>query len=219
MTKKVLMLHGLAQSGPYFESKTKGFRRVLEPLGYEFYYPTAPNKISPADLPVELGDVEASNGSEFNAWIVEDPTNGEYRLPETSIQFLRQYILDNGPFDGIVGFSQGAGVTGYLMTDFHGLLGFTPEEHPPIKFFMAFSGFRFRPEIYQEQYDKNIITVPSLHVQGTLDTVTEPEKVQLLFKSCREDTRTFLQHAGGHFVPNSKGFVLKVADWLKEVDP
>lgn len=44
MTKNVLMLHGLAQSGDYFASKTKGFRAEMEKLGYKLYYPTAPNE-------------------------------------------------------------------------------------------------------------------------------------------------------------------------------
>ena len=59
------------------------------------------------------------------------------------------------------------------------------------------------------------ITVRSLHVQGQLDTVTESSQVKGLYTSCKEGTSTFLEHSGGHFVPNSKGFVLKIADWLQ----
>ena len=215
MSKKVLMLHGLAQSGPYFESKTKGFRRVLEPLGYEFFYPTAPINLSPADLPSDVADIGAASGDDYHAWLQPDPLHGEYRLPDVTLKFLKEYVVENGPFDGICGFSQGAGVTGYLMTDFNNLLGLTEEQQPAIKFFIAFSGFRFRPEIYQEQYIQHPITVRSLHVQGQLDTVTESSQVKGLYASCKEGTSTFLEHSGGHFVPNSKGFVLKIADWLQ----
>lgn len=125
--------------------------------------------------------------------------------------------IENGPFAGIVGFSQGAGVAGYLATDFNGLLGLTAEEQPPLEFFMAVSGFRFQPQQYQEQYDLHPISVPSLHVQGELDTITEPAKVQGLYNSCTEDSRTLLMHSGGHFVPNSRGFVRKVAQWLQQL--
>ncbi|CDO93037.1 unnamed protein product [Kluyveromyces dobzhanskii CBS 2104] len=212
------MLHGLAQSGPYFEFKTKGFRRVLEPLGYEFFYATAPNKLSPADLPTDAEDLGASSGDDYHTWIQPDPVKGDYRLPEVTVKYLKEYVLENGPFDGVCGFSQGGGITGYLMTDFNNLLGLSEEEQPPLKFFIVFSGFRFTPAIYQEQYNAHPINVNSLHVRGQLDTVTDSGDIQRLYDSCTEDTRTLLEHPGGHFVPNSKGFVTKIADWLNSLE-
>lgn len=220
MGKKILALHGLAQSGDYFRSKTKGLRNELEKQGYELIYATAPNKYSPADIPDALGDVETTgDDNHVLAWIEDDIANNSYKLPQTTIDYLHNFVIENGPFDGVLGFSQGAGVAGYLVTDFNGLLNVTLEQQPPLHFFMAFSGFRFRPECYQSQYDNHPITIPSLHVQGELDTITEPFKVEALFNSCTPETRTFLKHAGGHYVPNSRGFAKKVVDWLQKVDP
>ncbi|KAL3228595.1 Family of serine hydrolases 2 [Nakaseomyces bracarensis] len=217
MSKKVLMLHGLAQSGDYFESKTKGFKQELEKLGYELYYPTAPNRYPPADLPAGLLD-EISDGMTSSdgviAWLQNDEQGGGYSIPDTTITFLHDYIISHGPFHGLVGFSQGAGVAGYLATDINGLLGLTAEEQPQLEFMMVFSGFRFRPPKYQAQYDSHPIKIRSLHVQGELDTVTEPERVQSLFTSCDSETRTFLSHKGGHFIPNSRGFLKKIVEWL-----
>lgn len=219
MTRKILALHGLAQSGDYFKSKTKGLRSELEKQGYEVIYATAPNKYQPADIPDNVGDVLINEGaSEVLAWIEDDLQNSTYKLPQTTIKYLHDFIVENGPFVGVIGFSQGAGVAGYLMTDFNGLLGLDAEQQPPLKFFMAFSGFRFRPERYQRQYDENPISIPSLHVQGELDTITEPFKVEQLYDSCTPETRTFLKHSGGHYVPNSRGFAKKVVEWLQEVD-
>ncbi|SMN22089.1 similar to Saccharomyces cerevisiae YOR280C FSH3 Putative serine hydrolase [Maudiozyma saulgeensis] len=219
MTKRILMLHGLAQTGPYFNSKTRNFRTALEGLGYELFYPTAPNRYPAADIPTDLLDSVATepNSNEVVAWIENDEVNHTYFLPKTTINFLHDYVCENGPFEGVVGFSQGAGVAGYLMTDFNGLLGLTSEEQPTLKFFMSFSGFRFVPETYQEQYNNHIIAIPSLHVKGELDTVTEPWKIESLYNSCLEDSRTILMHGGGHFVPNARGFVKKVVDWLQTV--
>ncbi|EDO16565.1 hypothetical protein Kpol_1064p47 [Vanderwaltozyma polyspora DSM 70294] len=218
MVKRVLMLHGLAQSGEYFASKTKGFRTELEKEGYELSYATAPKEFLPADIPDSYSEVLEGSLGVVLAWIENDLVNNSYFLPKETIDYLHDYVLDNGPFHGIVGFSQGAGVAGYLMTDFNGLLGLSVEEQPPLKFFIAFSGFRFRPEIYQEQYDKHPITVPSLHVQGELDTITEFDKVEGLYNSCSQGTRTLIRHPGGHYVPNSKGFSKKVINWLHQVD-
>lgn len=219
------MLHGLAQSGEYFHSKTKGFRTAFENLGYTLYYPTAPNRFPSADLPVDDDSIDygsignnTTDGNKIIAWLQNDITKTSYTLPDTTIVFLHDYIIENGPFDGIVGFSQGAGLAGYLATDINMLLNLTNVEQPELKFFISFSGFRFKPAQYQEQYDLNPIKIPSLHVKGDLDTITEPEKVESLFNSCLIDKRTMLIHPGGHFVPNSRGFVKKIINWIESLN-
>lgn len=220
--KKILMLHGLAQTGEYFESKTKKIRLELEKIGYKLYYPTAPNSYDAADLPDELlGDVEGvSNGShKVTAWLEDDIGNNTYHIPPTTINFLHDYIIENGPFDGIIGFSQGAGLAGYLITDLNEILGLTEVEQPKLKFCMVFSGFRLAPERYQAKYDDNEISIPTLHVQGELDTITSPEKVMSLFNSCNEESRTFLKHKGGHFIPTAKSVIQKIIEWLLKVSP
>lgn len=220
MTRKVLMLHGIAQSGEIFSHKTKGLRTELEKLGFELCYATANNTMSPADVPDGASDdVVASGVSDVLTWVHSDPAKGDYEVLPSTLKYLHQYVVDNGPFEGLIGFSQGAGVGGYLMTDFNGLLGLTPDQQPAFKFFIAFSGFKFQLTRYQKQYADHPISVPSLHVQGELDTVTESEKVQALYEACTPETRTFLKHAGGHYVPNSRGFSKKVVAWLEQVDP
>lgn len=97
MTKNVLMLHGLAQSGDYFASKTKGFRAEMEKLGYKLYYPTAPNEFPPADVPDFLGEVIAdAPGDGENtgvlAWLENDPSTGGYFIPQTTIDYLHNYV-------------------------------------------------------------------------------------------------------------------------------
>ncbi|CCD27288.1 putative serine hydrolase NDAI_0K00970 [Naumovozyma dairenensis CBS 421] len=222
MAKKILMLHGLAQSGEYFASKTRGFRTELEKQGYQLCYATAPNKYPAPDFDINLDDLDGtslpSESNEILAWLQKNPSDDTYKLPDTTISYLHDYIIANGPFHGIVGFSQGAGVAGYLLTDFNGLLHLNETEQPPLEFFMSFGGFRFKPGCYQKQYDENPIKVPSLHVYGDLDTITEPEKVQSLLKSCTEGTATYLTHPGGHFVPNSRGFLKKVVTWLDSLN-
>ena len=218
MTRKILMLHGLAQSGEYFYSKTKGFRTELEKLGYTFYYATAPNKYPAADLPDYTTDI-TTDSNEVLAWLENDTINKSYSLPQTTLDYLHDICINEGPFEGIVGFSQGAGLAGYLATDFNGLLNLTSEQQPKLIFIIFVSGFRFKPEKYQQQYNDHPITIPSLHVQGELDTVSEPEKVQALLGCCEDGTKTHLMHSGGHFVPNSRGFLKKVITWLKTVDP
>ncbi|CUS20332.1 LAQU0S01e04258g1_1 [Lachancea quebecensis] len=218
MTIKVLMLHGYAQSGPIFYAKSSGLRKSLAKLGYELYYPSAPSRIPSVDISGvdDLASVFNTNAGTENifGWWLKDP-HDQYKVPQSTKDFLHDYIVENGPFDGIAGFSQGAGYAGYLCTNVRQLLGLTAEQQPDFKFFISFSGFRMDPEWFQEQYDQHPITVPSLHVMGELDTVVESSRVMRLYDSCAEDTRSLLKHPGGHFVPNGKGFVSKVANWLQ----
>ncbi|SCU79596.1 LAFA_0B04214g1_1 [Lachancea sp. 'fantastica'] len=221
MVKKVLMLHGYAQSGTIFSSKTGGFRKALGKLGYELFYPCAPNRIAGADMR-EFDDIATqfntqSGTDDIFGWWLKDP-NDQYKVPQNTVDFLRDYIIENGPFEGIIGFSQGAGYAGYLCTDVRQLLGLTLEQQPDFKFFISFSGFRMAPAWFQNQYKENLIKVPSLHVEGELDTVVESSRVMALFDACSSETRTLLKHPGGHFVPNGKGFVTKVTNWLQVLD-
>lgn len=213
------MLHGIAQTGEYFYHKTKGLRAGHEELDYELYYPTANSKVSPADVPDGASnEVVASGVNDVSTWIYPNAARTDYGIPRSTLDYLRQYVIDNGPFEGLIGFSQGAGVGGYLMTDFNVILNLTPEQQPPFKFFISFSGFKFQPIKYQSQYANHPISVPSLHVQGELDTVTESDKVQGLYEACTPETRTFMSHSGGHYVPNSRGFAKKIIEWLKSID-
>lgn len=220
MVSKVLMLHGYAQSGSIFYAKTSGLRKTLAKNGYELYYPCAPSRIPSVDINgiddmASVFNTKAGTEDIFGWWL-KDP-NDQYKVPEATVKFLHDYIVKNGPFDGIMGFSQGAGYAGYLCTEIRELLGLTAEEQPDFKFFISFSGFRMAPEWFQEQYDTNTIKVPSLHVLGELDTVVESSRVISLYKACSENNRTLLKHPGGHFVPNGKGFVTKVANWLQSL--
>ena len=72
----------------------------------------------------------------------------------------------NGPFVGILGFSQGAAVAAAIasMLERKQTL-FPPIEHPPVHFFVSVSGFRMRFEKYNQFYP---ISTPSLHVIGIL---------------------------------------------------
>lgn len=214
------MLHGIAQTGEYFYHKTKGLRTEFEKLGYELYYPTANNTMPPADVPNCASDeVVASGVNDVSTWIQIDTAKADYSILPSTLDYLRQYVIENGPFDGLLGFSQGAIVGSYLMTDFNVLLNLTHEQQPPFKFFIAFSGFKFETARCASQYVEHPINVPSLHVRGELDTVTEAEKVHALYEACTPETRTFISHPGGHYVPNSRCFSKKVTEWLKTIDP
>lgn len=218
----MLMLHGLAQSGDYFASKTRGFRETMNSLGYELFYATAPNSYSPADVGETSestissfkGDAPSTGDGNVLAWLESDYTGHSYTIPDSTLSYIRSLVLTKGPFSGIVGFSQGAGLAGYLVTDFTGILGLDNLATNEPQFAIFFSGFRLLPKKYSAQYERSPITIKTLHVHGKLDTVTEFSRVETLYHACSEESRTLLTHQGGHYVPNSRSFLNQLRDWL-----
>lgn len=232
--KKILLLHGFVQSGKIFSSKTGGLRKNLNKLGFELYYPTAPLVVTKEEL-LAIHSINKDNGkdmnvaSEFNTssnatdeyagwWKRNSQQSTDFNIDQHIIDYLHDYVVENGPFEGIMGFSQGAAFAGYLLTDFNKLLNLSENDQPPFKFFIAFSGFRLEAPQFQSAYDEHPISTPSLHVQGEQDTVVAEKRVLSLYNSCKEDSRLLLRHPGGHFVPNSKQFVTNVCNWIQMVE-
>ncbi|KAL3233527.1 Family of serine hydrolases 3 [Nakaseomyces bracarensis] len=234
MSKKILMLHGFVQNDRIFSAKTGGLRKALKKLGYELDYPCGPVAVDRTSLmsSSSVKEVEADVAKQFNTdlgpgrdgkenelfgWWERKPGGSfyDYEIPHSTFEFLRSYILENGPYDGIMGFSQGGGMGGYLVSDLNRLLNLNKEEQPDLKFFIAFSGFRLEPEIYAQHFREHPISIPTLIVQGELDTVVAESRVMSLYEAVLPQYRTLLKHHGGHFIPNQKLFLNQITGWIQ----
>ncbi|AAS53036.1 AER356Cp [Eremothecium gossypii ATCC 10895] len=213
--RKILALHGFAQSDAIFCSKTGGLRKELIKLGYEVCYPCGPVKLKRSDANSFQAETPPVQDIDVYGWYNAKEQN--YSI-ETALESLRDYIIKNGPFVGILGFSQGCALGGYLCTGIRDILGLTEEQQPDLEFFIGFSGYRLPPKELYDRFDQHPPTIPSLHIMGELDTVTEESRVQELYDCFPIESRTLLKHAGGHFVPNSKSFVAKVATWIRALN-
>lgn len=225
------MLHGFVQSGKIFSAKTGGLRKSLKKLGYELYYPTGPIRVDKEAIAKlygwqkQDGKEDLSLASEFDSsdsadeiygwYLRKGPSLNDFDIEERTLDYLHDYVVENGPFDGIMGFSQGAGMAGYLLTDFNRLLKLSEEQQPKLKFFVSFSGFKFEADQFQQSYGDKPMTIPSLHVQGELDTVVSEERSTKLYNCFDASTRHLIKHPGGHFVPNSKNVVTQVTNWIQ----
>ncbi|CAI4052167.1 hypothetical protein SKDZ_15G4160 [Saccharomyces kudriavzevii ZP591] len=222
--KKVLMLHGFVQSDKIFSAKTGGLRKNLKKLGYDLHYPCAPHSIDKKALFQSEAEKGRDAAKEFNTsatldevygWFFRKPdSSNSFEIDQKVFNYLHNYVLENGPFDGVIGFSQGAGLGGYLVTDFNKILNLTEKQQPALKFFISFSGFKLEDKAYQGSYDK-AIEIPSLHVRGELDAVVAESRIMALYDSWPQNKRTLLVHPGAHFVPNSKPFVSQVCNWVQ----
>lgn len=263
---RILMLHGFTQSGPLFQIKTKALLKLLHkafppapapghlkshPGGVELIYPTAPMKLSPEDVPSLIADsTEDGNGGlrdeAYGWWTRENDSEPyQYRGLDNGLAAIAAVLREEGPFDGVVGFSQGgcaAGMVTALLEDgrkeafnrHYAAQGgycfpesFLGEEkgstvHPAFKFAVSYSGFgASRMQQYRAFYEPKIVT-PMMHFIGSVDTVVSEERSLQLVNDCVGGEEAgnggrVVRHPGGHFLPTSKTSVVPLVAFIREV--
>ncbi|KAL8734739.1 MAG: hypothetical protein Q9181_003103, partial [Wetmoreana brouardii] len=222
-------------------------------------YPTGPISLSPSDIPGY--DAASAFGTEqqgsepeaFGWWRRKDiPNPNESKGRETKIVYtglqdgldtIAQTIEDEGPFDGVIGFSQGACAAAMVASLLEPrrqdrFLSFSsdrmktgeikeayPESfistidpaggaiQPPLKFAIIYSGFRAPGTRYSAFYDPPIAT-PTLHFLGALDGVVEEARSRALIEVC-EDAKVVV-HPGGHFLPSQRPWLDAAAAFVNE---
>lgn len=240
-TLKVLMLHGYTQSGPLFHAKTKALEKVLRKAfpGIALSYPTGPLKLKANDVPgFDMAQVE-DESSEIEAYgwwrksNVSDPP--EYVGIEEGFTVVADTLKSEGPFDGVVGFSQGAAMAAMVASLLEGETrkgafraaqarlklavsypaSFANLDHPPLKFCVSYAGFRAPGDRYTALYEPSIRT-PMCHFIGSLDTVVEEARTDSLIDAAGGPQKTtVVVHPGGHFVPNNRQYLDTVVGFIK----
>ncbi|KAL0337855.1 UNVERIFIED_CONTAM: Dihydrofolate reductase [Sesamum calycinum] len=136
----------------------------------------------------------------------------EYTNLEECIAYLCEYITSKGPFDGLLGFSQGATLSALLLG--YQAQGKILKEHPPLKLFVSISGSKFRePSICEVAY-KDPIRVKSVHFIGDKDWLKLPsEELATAFVN-----PLVIRHPQGHTVPRlDEEAVCKLSNWAMEI--
>eukprot|EP00944_MAST-04C_sp_MAST-4C-sp1_P009254 g9254.t1 len=239
---RILCLHGYEQSKESFRKKTGALRRAGKSHVAEFVFLDAPHESLPRD---------DSNSSEGKAWYLpaiskdkkssstffEDDSQGassggsrSWNLPldestwTCSLAHIGKCFKEQGPFDGILGFSQGAATTAALCR-----LQLEDSKDPylsSIKFQFAImiSGFIPSHGLYigDSKLDETTILngkFDTLHIFGSSDEIINPKRSKALMNYFAEsDTREMvhecmhIEHNGGHLVPSDK----HVRDAFKE---
>ncbi|OWK14076.1 DPH1 [Cervus elaphus hippelaphus] len=124
---------------------------------------------------------------------LEEPT--ACRGLEEALGTVAQALNKLGPFDGILGFSQGAALAALVCA-----LGQAGDPHFPLpRFVILVSGFCPRGLGLMEPIMQGPLSLPSLHVFGDTDgVIPSQESVQLC---SRFNGAITLTHSGGHFIP------------------
>ncbi|KAL1851890.1 hypothetical protein Plec18170_006193 [Paecilomyces lecythidis] len=123
---KILMLHGYTQSGTLFYNKTRALAKHLQksfPLhDITFSYPTGPLRLNPADIPgyEKTADASSDDHAEIEAygWWRRSNTSDppEYLGLENGLDSVAKVLRTEGPFDGVIGFSQGAALAAMVAS-------------------------------------------------------------------------------------------------------
>lgn len=194
---RILALHGGYQNGTVFGAKRiKDLQRRLKDIA-EFISIDAPILATPSDDPMD------ERRSWFN-WDRDDPERFEdyihqheivwWRMEETC-RYLDDIWESGGPFDGVLGFSQG-GECASVWID-HRLRTGGYNSQP--KFFIAVSAFLRPKPVNFPEYATTPLMTPSLHVIGLNDQYVPPQRSLALAEAYADNT--VYQHDGSHVVP------------------
>ncbi|XP_046434981.1 esterase OVCA2 isoform X1 [Neodiprion virginianus] len=195
---QVLALHGYYQSDVVFRGKIGSLRKAFK-KEINFTFLRAPHKV-----PRDPSGKEAEEGAEAYGWWFNNK-NSEFKATvgspecvglEESLRLVEKCFEEKGPFDGILGFSQGAAFSAILCA-------MQQQKLSPIRFNFAIliSGFKSLCEPHSVFYNQQF-SLPSLHIYGTTDQIIPTEMAEDLASLFTDATR--LTHDGGHFIPSRK---------------
>lgn len=236
------MLHGYTQNGLLFHAKTRAMEKSLQKIfpGIVLSYPTAPLQLRPRDVPgFDPSTSEDPDSIEAYGWWRRSDTSNppEYYGLDQGLESVATILDSEGPFDGIIGFSQGAALAAMVASLLEGNSrkdafkkahvksklaiqyprAFENLAHPPLKFCAAYSGFRAPGERYTAFYEEPCIQTPMCHFIGSLDSVVEEARTQALVDAAGGAERTqVVVHPGGHFVPSGKQYLDTIAAFIKQ---
>jgi len=120
-------------------------------------------------------------------------------------------VAQEGPFDGILAFSQGTSIAAAFILDQQRQARAAAHTSTRASGSVACAVFFAGRLPYIDagcspqaaSADSELIEVPTTHIWGSTDHI-EPEQHEALSQICRSDKRQVLVHGGGHEVPGAR---------------
>lgn len=248
---KFLCLPGYLQSGKVFAEKSSGLRKILtKKLHYELEYIDPPTIInSKEELPFVLSTDEGEANKKWQlikdnnlnrCWWVHTE-DGQYKGFKEAIEYVVTHIKENGPYDGIIGFSQGAAMSAVISN----IIGSSIPSHGHFKVSVLFSPFAFTLPVNNNETMTEInAEVTNLHdyknkvylvsgfdryftpphdfstavasVYGSEDVVVPKVRSEYLNQLYPQGAIVTFMHDGGHYLPNKKQFLNPIVEIIKK---
>ncbi|GAQ79107.1 hypothetical protein KFL_000240390 [Klebsormidium nitens] len=147
-------------------------------------------------------DVAAVYDPPYFEWANLSDDRKEFRGIDDTIAYVTDYLTMHGPFDGLMGFSQGAIVSSILVALQQ--KGAVLQGVPPLRCCVFVGGGRSRAEAFRDLYETPI-RCPSLHLIGDNDFMKlSSQKLASAFQN-----PTVVRHPQGHVVPKLDDAALK----------
>ncbi|KAI0801576.1 serine hydrolase FSH [Xylaria sp. FL0064] len=189
MLPKILCLHGSGTSAAIFQIQAIRLSRILKPhfelVFIDGFYDTGPG---PGVLPFFEGM------EPYKRWLTD--TVGQEERPWSDLGRLVEVFNRQGPFVGIMGFSQGAKAATHLIR-------WLEQRGQQLDFAVLFGGtVPFRLKVGTEEWPELIkptIITRSIHVVGDDDPWRSESEA--LMDHYNEPTRTLIRFKGGHHMP------------------
>ncbi|XP_038704826.1 dihydrofolate reductase-like isoform X2 [Tripterygium wilfordii] len=151
---RFLCLHGFRTSGEILKKQImKWPDSVLDKL--DLVFPDGP-------FPAQgKSDVEGIFDPPYYEWFQFNKEFSEYTNFDECLAYIEDYMIKHGPFDGLLGFSQGA----ILSAGLPGMQGkgVALKKVPKIKFLIIIGGAKFKSPTVAEQAYSAPIQCPTLH--------------------------------------------------------
>lgn len=142
-----------------------------------------------------------------------DGTDASLETVHAVIEHLDDIVADQGPFDGILGFSQGASVACAYLSHLDRRDG----AFAPFRFALFFSSGGLSDDHLSllqhlsgtEPAPEGALSIPSLHVHGTADVLHADALA--MTRLWQPGSVTVVTHPGGHIVPKDAASISKIA--------
>uniref|UniRef100_A0A1I7TX58 FSH1 domain-containing protein n=1 Tax=Caenorhabditis tropicalis TaxID=1561998 RepID=A0A1I7TX58_9PELO len=205
---RILCLHGYRQCDQSFRQKTGSTRKLVKSLA-DFEFVNGVHSVA-VDEHSDSSRAWWFSNSEAMSFSSREQTDVSLGFEE-SVNAVVKYIEENGPFDGLMGFSQGASMVHLLIAKAQ--LG--EISLPDIRFAIFFSGFLSLSSQHNSFTSLRIKDFPSLHVFGDADEiVARPKSEKLSDQFEVEPVR--IVHDGGHLVPAMSKYKETIVGFLKD---
>lgn len=225
---RILLLHGYAQNKDTFNIKARRLeRRILR------MYPDAtlcwaegPIQLRTDDIaeePEKRSDWDTEQLLNFRAWYYTRQAGRSPRGFYESLEYLAGIVRKFGPFDGVIGFSQGAVMAIFLASLLEGEsrfgsyqrhqryarttlpypAAFHDLEHPPLKFAVLFCPGLEREHSVSWLLEDPMPATPFYSCIGETDIFVTDQQRTFALETTRNKDSIEMMHAGGHHIPPS----------------
>ena len=213
---RILVLHGFYDSAKNRQHQMRTLTRLMKDVQFVF-----------VDSPFPFVDYgflkspETASVEQRYQWMSYRPqwtvADYPYDTIQESMQHICDYIHRHGPFDGLLGFSQGAIVCTAMLLN----IPRWPSLPNSIRFVIlvgcpAINEPTIVPILDTLNVEKH---VPTLHIAGQTDTLVTADMSRAIFDRFNPTRAQFYLHKGGHYCPSDADFRRTLIDFIDRNTP